>query len=369
MKINILYFYSYSHLNTGSPMVLVNMIRSLDKEKYKPFFISSQKGPLIDRLKSSGVQILEQEAKSFSLRSPFKLLRSALKLARLLKSHHIRLLHINEYAWNLDLSLAAWFAGIPVITHVHNVGSIDKRNFVTHLTDKFLFVSENHKRHTGNIERVEKKASVVYNSIDSEYYGSGHNIRDVLGLCKDDLIVGTIAQIALHKGIDILCKTAQICCAENDRIKFIIVGPVATKEDDFAARMKEEIQTNNLQDKVKFIGPRNDIPDFLASIDVFFLPTRKETFGLVVGEALAAGVPVITSNVGGIPEIIQDNAIGYMSETEDPEAYAREILKEVTNLDERSDIKDRRKDHIRANFSDEVIYGELDKVYEELLGR
>lgn len=348
-------------------MVLVNMIRGLDKDKYNPVFISTQKGPLIDCLRKEGVKILEKETMSISLKSPFKLFFSALRLYRLLKSEQIKILHINQYAWNLNLALAAWMAGIPIISHFHNVASIDNRNFVTRITNKFLFVSENHKKHTKNVDTIEKKAVVVYNSIDCDYYASGHNIREELGLTQDDFIVGTIAQIALHKGIDIILKAAQICCAENDKIKFVVVGPVAVREDDFAERMQEEIQTNNLLDRVKFIGPRKDIPNFLASIDVFFLPTRKETFGLVIGEAMAAGVPVITSNVGGIPEIIKDQKNGYMAEGEDPEAYAREILREVRNRDEKSDIRDLRKEHIRVNFSKQVIYRELDQLYEKLL--
>ncbi len=367
MKANILYYYSSAHLNTGSPTVLVNMIKGLDKEKYRPLFLSSKKGPLIDKLASDGVVILEYKTKSFSLKSPFKLIFNALKFAYRLKSNNIKLLHINDYYQNLDLALGAWIARIPIISHVHNFDHIGNRNIITYITDRFLFVSENHMKNMKNIELIKKKSSVLYNAIDYKYYASGINIRKSLGLNDDDIIIGSISQIAQHKGIDIICKTAQICCKENDKIQFIIVGPVGNGESDYFLEIKKEIEKNNLTDKIKFLGSRKDIPDFLASIDVFFLPTRQETFGLVIGEALSSGLTVITSNVGGIPEIITSEEIGCMIDNEDPEAYAREILKEVSKKTGNSDIIELRKKHIQENFSEEFIYNKLDHIYMDLI--
>jgi glycosyltransferase involved in cell wall biosynthesis len=343
------------------------MIRGLDNKKYTPFFISAQEGPLIDCLKKEGVKILEEEVTSFSLKSPIKLLLGAFRLFRLLKSHKIHILHINEYSWNLDLSLAAWFARIPIISHIHNVTSIDKKNFVTYITNRFIFVSKNHMEHTKNIDLIEKKSIVIYNSIDCNYYTSGHNIREKLGYSQSDFIVGTIAQIAFHKGIDIIVEAAQICCNVNDNIKFVVVGPIAVKENEFASNIQKQIKAINCQDKINLVGPRKDIPDFLASIDLFFLPTRKETFGLVIGEALAAGVPVITSDVGGIPEIIKDNKNGYMAKTGDPTVYAQEILRQMNKKNNNLSLINIRKKHIRDNFSDEIIYRKLNHLYEELL--
>lgn len=367
MKYNILYYYSYVHLNTGSPTVLVNMIKELDLEKYKPFFLSPSTGPLIDALTDLGVEILEHEAKSISLKSPVKLIFRAIKFARILKENDIKLLHINDYVWNLDLALGAWMARIPIISHLHNNDTIEKRNFLTHITSWFLFVSENHKKNIKNIELIEKNSSVLYNSIDYQYYGSGKNIRPALGYSHDDILVGIISQIALHKGVDILCEIAKICCQENDKIKFVVVGPIGSGEDDFYKKITRDVNENNMSEKLKFIGPRKDIPDFLASIDIFLLPSREETFGLVIGEALSAGLPVITSRAGGIPEIISDSGIGSMIDLEDPKEYAREILKEISSKDDKQDVKNRRIDHIKNNFSGEYIYNELDRLYMRLI--
>lgn len=367
MKYNILYYYSYDHLNTGSPTVLVNMIKGLGREKYKPFFLSPSKGPLIDALAEGGVEILEHEAKSISYKSPFTLLFRAYKFAGILKANDIKLLHINDYVWNLDLALGAWMARIPIISHLHNRDTIEKRNFLTHISDWFLFVSENHKNNVKNFELIENKSSVLYNAIDYKYYGSGKNIRAALGYSQGDILVGTISQIAKHKGIDILCETAKICCQENDNIKFLVVGPIGSGEEDFYKKITESIEKNNLSEKIKLIGPRKDIADFLASIDIFLLPSREETFGLVIGEALSAGLPVITSRAGGIPEIIKNPDIGLMIDSENPDEYAREILKEVSKDHDKADMRKPRIDHIKKNFSVDYIYEKLDSLYMSLI--
>jgi hypothetical protein len=141
--------------------------------------------------------------------------------------------------------------------------------------------------------------------------------------------VGTVSQVAHRKGIDILMETARILLRERRDLVFLIAGPVGTGEAEFGRDMRALAEEPELRGHVRFLGPRSDIPDFLASLDLFLLPARAEPFGIALIEAMAAGVPVIASRVGGIPEILSSPEIGRMVDPIAPEAFAqtiREIL-------------------------------------------
>ena len=142
-------------------------------------------------------------------------------------------------------------------------------------------------------------------------------------------MVGTVAQIVHRKGIDILLETARALLQERKDLVFVIAGPRMESEEEFGRRMLAVAQDPAFGGRVRFLGSRNDIPDVMASLDLFVLPTRAEPLGIVVLEAMAAGLPVIASKVGGIPEMLNSPEVGTLVDPLTPEAFAsavREIL-------------------------------------------
>src|ERR1019366_5845057 len=113
-----------------------------------------------------------------------------------------------------------------------------------------------------------------------------------------------VAQMVQQKGIDILIETASILLRERSDLVFLVAGRTVPSEEEFGRRMRSAAEEPDLRGRIRFLGSRSDIPDFLASLDLFLLPTRAEAFGIAVIEAMAAGLPVIARKAGGIPEIL-----------------------------------------------------------------
>src|SRR5207247_1656821 len=164
--------------------------------------------------------------------------------------------------------------------------------------------------HLAHFERIRHKCAVLNNPADLAACSRGRSIRPALGLAHDHLVVGTVAQVCRRKGIDLLLDVARILLPEFPRLVFVIAGPVGHQEDAFAERMMQLAQDPAFDGRVRFLGPRGDVPDVLASTDVFFLPTRAEGFPVAVLEAMAAGLPVVASDVGGSAGVMPGPGLG-----------------------------------------------------------
>ena len=109
---------------------------------------------------------------------------------------------------------------------------------------------------------------------------------------------------------------------------FLIVGPEPHNEREFCRRMRAAAEAPALRGRVRFLGSRQDIADILASLDLFLLPTHADPFPVAVIEAMAAGLPVIARRIGGIPEMVSSPELGFLVDSESPEAFA-EVIRTV----------------------------------------
>lgn len=364
----VLYFYPHRHLDTGSPMVLLRMIELLDRRHFTPLFLANGAGPLITALRERGVEIIDGTVGELSLRAPIASARSIVRQRALLRAHEVDLVHLNQFGWNQDLVVAAWLNRVPVILHVHHREDIATRNLNRLIATRVLVVSEAHKSNITGYEHIRHKCDVLYNPVDLGIYGAGRSIRASLGLRADDFVVGTIAQVQHLKGIDILLETARRVLAVRDDVTFLHVGPVGRNESEFAARMMERAEEPEFRGRVRFLGPRADVPDLLASMDVLFHPTRQETFGLVVVEAMAAGIPVVCSRAGGLPEIVASSDVGSAVDGDSPERYAAILLGLIADRERARAMGEAGRRSVGRRFDQATSARRLAQLYERCLG-
>jgi len=150
-------------------------------------------------------------------------------------------------------------------------------------------------------------------------------------------IVLTVSRIDPGKGLHYLIEAARIVVEKIPNVKIIIkgsAGPDASlSEKKYALELKRLIHNCNLQEHVKILrfSQYSEIPKYMSASDVFVLSSLSEGLGIVILEALATGVPVIASRVGGVPDILTSGANGLMVEPKDVEGLAEAILKVLTD--------------------------------------
>jgi glycosyltransferase involved in cell wall biosynthesis len=366
--IRVLYTYSWTHIDTGSPKALISMAEALDKTRFEVFFLAPSEGPLCAELRKRGVTVVAGTTRPVNPRHPGRDFARIIAFCRLLKKLRIDIVHINEFGWNLDLAFAARLAGCGLVLHFHNPGGVHRRNLHWILASRVILVSEGQKQTIAGFDRIRAKSVVVHNAIDLHSFGKGISSRPALGLPEDAVVIGTIAQICHRKGIDLLLETANEVVAQEPRAFFVVAGPDAVSEEGFANTQRERASVGPLAGHVRFLGSRSDIPNVLASMDIFFMPTRAEPFGLVIIEAMAAGLPVVASRVGGIPEIIRNNAEGLLIEPGNCPAYATALLALVRDKSSRMRIGATGRAGLKGRFDSNSLGTRLSVVYAEAIG-
>jgi glycosyltransferase involved in cell wall biosynthesis len=361
----ILYFYSWQHFTTGSPKMLATTVELVDRSRHQPLFLATAEGPLVSELAGRGVEILRRPVREIAAGRPISASRRVMGAARWLRRHRIDLLHLNEFGWNQDIVLGAWLARIPVVLHVHTKLRIHSRNLNRFAAWRVLFVSEAHRQETAGLELVGGKARVLHNAIDVERYAGGRDIRVSLDLSPDDTVITTICQLSERKAVDVFLDVALMLLRRSPSLKFLIVGPVGRGEQEYARRQIARAADPNLGGRIRFLGPRQDIPDILRSSDIFFLPSRHETYGLVVAEAMAASLPVVASNVGGIPEIISSAAIGSLAPVDDRMAFASALSLFVDSPERRRLVGAAARQSLDGRFDRATYARALDAIYTE----
>ena len=176
--------------------------------------------------------------------------------------------------------------------------------------------------------------------------------------------VGTIKSIEAHNGIDCLLDAANIIINEyhNTNIHFLIVG-----QGSLLGEMKQKTTSMGLDNYVKFAGyiPHEKIVEFHQKLSVFISVSTRESFGVAVLEAAACGVPAITSNVGGLPEVNQNNYTGYVIPPNDPEKLANSIFKLFKDKNLKDQMEKNARDRVAKQFNWNKNVIQMVNVYQE----
>jgi len=178
---------------------------------------------------------------------------------------------------------------------------------------------------------------VVHNPVDLDRWDPARIDRAAararLGRAGErGLLLGVVAQLTPWKGQDTAIEALKLVCEEGIDAHLLLIGSAkfvarATRFDNtrYLERLHGLVAGAGLEDRVSWLGEREDVPELMRALDVLLLPSWEEPFGRALIEAMALGVPVISTNVGGPPEIVQDGREGYLLAPRDAGAWAQAI--------------------------------------------
>ena len=215
---------------------------------------------------------------------------------------------------------------------------------------------------------ANERIHMVTNGIDLKRFtvadqGERNKKRLELGI-GDHPVIGIIARLSDVKGIDVLLKAMPVVIQAIPNIQLIIAGEGPEKE-----KLQQIVQDLSLHAFVRFESTVNHTRDLLAAFDVFVMPSLMEGLGLSVIEAQATGIPVIASNVGGLPELVEDSKTGYLVPVGDSQVLAQRIIEMLKNPVQAKAMAAEARFLVEQKFSSEKMVEGTLKVYEQYLRR
>lgn len=236
------------------------------------------------------------------------------------------------------------------------------------LVDQVLAVSGWVRRRLVESDHVPPdKVTVLMNGVDLSRFrrvlGGPRAMRERLGLPLDRRLVTCVGQLIDWKGIHYLVDAADLLRDRTD-VLFLIVG-----DGDRRAALDDQVRRLGLEDRVRLLGKRDDVHDLLSASDLFVCPSVwDEALGYVILEAMAVGLPVVASRVGGIPEVVKDGENGLLVAPRDPAALAGAIAELIDDRDRRQTMGQTARRLIEESFSLELAIDSTVALYAELAG-
>lgn len=207
----------------------------------------------------------------------------------------------------------------------------------------------------------------IRNGLDLERVVStveGSQMRQELGIPVDAFVVGSVGRLVSIKGIEYLIRAFSLLARgdESECSRLIIVGdgPLRLSLEQLAAEQ-------GVAGQVAFLGERRDAYRVMRAFDVFALPSLHEGVPMVLLEAMAIGVPIVASGVGGIPEVVTDGKEAFLIPAQDPQAIAKAIGRIQASTELRTRMVEAARHRVQAQFSIRNTAGLVRDMYRELL--
>lgn len=265
---------------------------------------------------------------------------AAWQVRRAAARHGAELVHANSIRAGIVLALAR-LGPIPTVVHVRDCLPPGP---VTTATMRLIAATATtvvaNSRYTAESVRAAApgaRLEVVHNPVDLERWDPARidrtGSRAALGEAGEHgLLVGVVAQLTPWKGQDTAIEALKLLCQEGIDAHLLLIGSAkfvdrATRFDNegYLARLHELVADAGLEARVSWLGEREDVPELVGALDVLLLPSWEEPFGRSLIEAMALGVPVIATTVGGPTEIVRDGHEGYLVPPRDAGAWAQAI--------------------------------------------
>ena len=202
------------------------------------------------------------------------------------------------------------------------------------------------------------KIVVIPNGIDPTLFGQReYRVRP--------RTIAMVACLREEKRVDVLLDAAPLILARHPEADILIVG-----DGDCRAELEARARTNQVADRVRFLGHRDDVPAVLAGADIFVLPSRSEAFPNAIVEAMMSGLPVVASSVGGIPELVDEGRTGRLVPPGDPVQLAAAVIDVLDHPDDATHMGQTARRRIEEQYSFDRMVHQFEALYlRELAAR
>lgn len=365
----------------GAGWSLYALLKNLDRSRFEPLVAYPRSGIFQKLYSESEIRTMEVSAlpermsgAGSLVRDLFGLARGANEIARLASRQKVDLVYCNNMLTKPVGWAAAGIANRPVVFHCRNIHDTTARSIFypmlarSERVRKVICNSEASRRPYA--KWVGPKTVVVHNGVDIDRFGDGippGRLRSEFGVGKGTPVIGYFGNLIPRKGPDVLLEATAHLLRRFPRAQVFFVGDKPIGSDDrFKRGLAQRSQELGIGRSIHFIGAVPDIRPYLRDVVVAVVPSVQEPFGRVVIEAMAMGVPVVGSAVGGIPEIIQSGANGVLVPPRDPVLLAKAVADLLDDPEGAARMAREGLATVRTRFSAPVIARQIEAVLDSI---
>lgn len=312
-------------------------------------------------------------------------IKAFFRLYYLFRNEKFDIVHTHTAKAGILGRFAAYFAGTPYIIHTshgHNFygyfGAIGSKLIVilekimTVFTDRIIALTELEKEDLVRFKVSRPEKIIVFDSgIELDKFSrSDHFVKkfetDILGkkeefkIKKGEMVVGMVNRLETVKGPEYFIDAAKIISETIPNVKYLIVG-----EGSLTKELELKCQENGIYDSTIFTGWREDVPEILPVLDLLVLPSLNEAVGRVLIEAGACGIPVVATDVGGIPEIVKHNETGLLVPPKSSKDLAEAVVSLLKDENKRKKMGDSAIIWANSKFNIKTLVKNIYELYEK----
>lgn len=372
----------------GGEVALLGMVTALDPSRYVPVVVLASDGPLAGKLQSAGVEVhvlplsssvVDTRKEAVGLKSVLRLgqigqvAAYAARVARLARTRGADLIHTNSLKSDFYGGLAGRLARIPTLWHVRDriEGGYLPRPAAAAFRALARAVPQGvvaNSQSTLACLRAphSSRFAVVHDGCDPDMYAAPTLVARTDP--PDEPVIALLGRIAPWKGQHIFVDAAASVLTRFPRARFWIVGAPLFGEHDYEASVRAQVEKLGVGERVEFLGFRDDVVAVLAQTDiVVHASTHGEPFGQVVIEGMAAGKPVVATDGGALPEIVDDGRTGLLVPMGDAPAMAAAICRLLEDPARAREIGEAGRRRVRECFTISETARKMQAVYDRML--
>ena len=375
-KIKILHVITHLPIGGAQDNTLYT-VELLDKEKYDISLCCNLEGALVERAKK--IEAIKLFDIPFLCRevSPYRDIRAFLSLYKLFKEEDFTIIHTHSSKAGLLARLAAVLNKTPIVIHtIHGFAFNDfmnglKKNFFIYLekllakwTDVLITVSNLNKKKIIDLNIAhENKIKNIYSGIDLSLFTNKRNddFRKELNLENDHLLLGSVGRLSNQKDPITMIEAFGIISKPFPNAHLALVG-----DGELKGKILEKIDQLKLDGKVHLTGNKNNPWSVYHSMDLFIMSSIYEGLGRSITEALSCGVPVVCTDVEGVPEIVRDNITGILVPPKDANKLADGIIRTLNDMETAKKMAEEGRRFVNDNFDVNKMVNDIDSLYNTL---
>jgi glycosyltransferase involved in cell wall biosynthesis len=323
---------------------------------------------LAHKLREENIDVAIQKLPKVTFLNLLSGVKAGYRLSKLVDEYKIDVIHTDGPRNTFYAGLIARLKRIPLIWHIR-VSDCDRFDrFLAFIPQKIILVADSLRERFSGIAGDDKFVT-IYNGVDPTKFnndGQTSGFKKSLSIEESTLLITVFARVESLKGQKYLIEACGKILSGLPKFHLLFMGEIIQQE--YQSECMQLAETWHIQGQVTFAGYRTEIGKILHATDIIVLPSLSEAFPRAVIEGMAAGKPVIATDVGGSSEAVEDGISGFVVAPGDSMAMAEKILLLARDRELRITIGAAARKRVEALFSIEENVRKTEQVYRELLG-